>query len=88
LLSSVSDEEAKPDSTPSKKTKRSPSKVSPTKIKKEQSNPENGEWDQENRAIFMDMIIAAGYKAINLDDVANTVNFHIFPRVSWGKADR
>lgn len=31
---------------------------------------QNGGWTAEKRGIFMDQIIAAGYKAINLDDMA------------------
>jgi hypothetical protein len=65
----TSEEDQKPDIIPSKKVQKSPQEVSPTKIK-----PENGEWDPEKRAVFMDLIIAAGYKAINLDEVASTVS--------------
>jgi hypothetical protein len=57
-------EEDKPNITHSKKIKKSPQKV----------KPENGEWDPEKRAVFMDLIIAAGYKAINLDEVVSTVS--------------
>jgi hypothetical protein len=60
----TSEEDQKPNITPSKKIKKSPQKV----------KPENGEWDPEKRAAFMDLIIAAGYKAINLDEVAGTVS--------------
>jgi hypothetical protein len=64
------DQDSKPDITPSKKTKKSP-----TKPKKETGvKPENGEWDPEKRAVFMDIIIAAGYKAVNLDEIASTVS--------------
>jgi hypothetical protein len=65
----TSEEDQKPNITPSKKIKKSPQKTSPTKVK-----PENGEWDPEKRAMFMDLIIAAGYKAVNLDEVASTVS--------------
>jgi ABC-type sugar transport system substrate-binding protein len=61
---STSEEDQKPNITPSKETKKSPQKV----------KPENGEWDPEKRATFMDLVIAAGYKAINLDEVASTVS--------------
>jgi hypothetical protein len=60
----TSEESQKASITPSKKIKKSPQKV----------KPENGEWDPEKRAVFMDLIIAAGYKAINLDEVASTVS--------------
>jgi hypothetical protein len=60
----TSEEDQKPNITPSKKTKKSPQKV----------KPENGEWDPEKRALFMDLVIAAGYKAINLDELASTVS--------------
>jgi len=66
---SIPEEDQEPSNTPPKKIKKSPQKVSPIKIK-----PENGEWDPEKRAVFIDMIIAAGYKAINLDQVATTVS--------------
>lgn len=77
------DIDIKPDLTsPSKKSKKTPSPVksktkpkpkSPTKVKKE-GDPQNGEWDKEKRAVFMDLIIAAGYKAVNLDEVAASVS--------------
>ena len=65
----IPEEDQKPNNTPPKKIKKSPQKVSPIKIE-----PGNGEWDPEKRAVFIDMIIAAGYKAINLDEVATTVS--------------
>lgn len=55
------------------KSKPEPKLKSPTKVKKE-GDPQNGEWDQEKRAVFMDLIIAAGYKAVNLDEVAASVS--------------
>jgi len=67
---SIPEEDQELSNTPSKKIKKSPQKVSPIRNK-----PENGEWDPEKRAIFIDLIIAAGYKAINLDEVATTVSF-------------
>jgi hypothetical protein len=60
----TSEESQKANINPPKKIKKSPQKV----------KPENGEWDPEKRALFMDLIIAAGYKAINLDEVASTVS--------------
>ena len=33
----------------------------------------NGEWDPEKKAVMMDTIIAAGYKATNLDSLADKV---------------
>jgi len=41
---------------------------------KKEGDPQNGEWDKEKRAVFMDLIIAAGYKAVNLDEVAAKVS--------------
>jgi hypothetical protein len=76
------DIDIKPDLTsPSKKPKKTPSPTksrpkSPTKPKKE-GESQNGEWDKEKRAAFMDLIIAAGYKAVNLDEVAASVSSRI-----------
>jgi hypothetical protein len=48
------------------------------KIKKEAtgggSGGGNGEWNSEKKAIMMDTIIAAGYKATDLDSLAAKVS--------------
>ena len=66
---SIPAEDQETSNTPYKKIKKSPQKVSPIENKLE-----NGDWDPEKRAVFMDLVIAAGYKAINLDEVATTVS--------------
>jgi len=66
----------------SRRTKKTPSPLksnikskpkSPKKVSKE-GDLQNGEWDKEKRAVFMDLIIAAGYKAVNLDEVSASVS--------------
>jgi hypothetical protein len=78
--STDSDIDVKPALTsPSEKSKETPSSTpkgkSSKKVKKEgESQVANGEWTEDKRAVFMDMVIAAGYKALNLDEVAVTVS--------------
>jgi len=75
-ISSASDTDGKPDipSTPlkSKGSQPTPKTATPNKkIKKEATSESsgggNGEWDSEKKAIMMDNIFAAGYKATDLD---------------------
>lgn len=81
--SNESDIDIKPDLiSPSKILRKTPSPLKsktkpkpkfPRKVKKE-GDLQNGEWDKEKRAMFMDLIIAAGYKAVNLDEVSASVS--------------
>ncbi|WVQ62387.1 uncharacterized protein L199_000527 [Kwoniella botswanensis] len=50
-----------------------PKSLSPKKpkIKTEPAANANGVWDGEKRALFIDEIIAVGYKNANLDELAN-----------------
>jgi len=78
-LTSSTEDNIEPDHTSISKKPRntnSPSKAkSPKKPKKEgEKQVANGEWTEEKRAVFMDMVIAAGYKALDLDEVAITVS--------------
>lgn len=83
-VSSESDD-FKPDVTPppptsNKKTKgrKVPSTPAPKKKAKKESSRSgggNGEWTPEKKEIFMDRIIATGYKGINLGELAEEVSF-------------
>jgi hypothetical protein len=81
-ISSASDTDVKPEipSTPLKSKTSQPTTKTPTpnkKTKKEAtgggSGGDNGEWDSEKKAMMMDTIIAAGYRATDLDSLAAKV---------------
>lgn len=95
-ISSASDNDTKPDiaSTPpkTKKAKSTPKTPTPRKRVQEEANGPssgggsgsgsgNGEWDSEKRGLMMDIIIAAGYKATDLESLANQVSLRFFPNV-------
>jgi hypothetical protein len=82
-ISSASDTDVKPEvpSTTLKSKTSQPKPKSPIpnkKIKKGatggRSEGGNGEWDSEKKAIMMDTIIAAGYRATDLDSLADKVS--------------
>jgi hypothetical protein len=82
-ISSASDTDVKPEipSTPLKSKRSQPTPKTPSpnkKIKKEAtgggSGGGSGEWDSEKKAIMMDTIIAAGYRATDLDSLADKVS--------------
>ena len=79
-ISSASNTDIKPDiqSTPnkSKRSQPTPNTLSSNKKIKEEaigggSGVGNGEWDPEKKAAMMDTIIAGGYKATDLDSLAD-----------------
>ena len=51
---------------------------SPSKAKPAASTNGNGEWTPEKKALLMDEIIAAGYKALNLEELAGRVSDTVF----------
>ncbi|OCF38789.1 hypothetical protein I317_07418 [Kwoniella heveanensis CBS 569] len=59
----------------SAKTTATSAKSPKKKVKKEETTAtgfdENGTWNAEKRALFMDTIIAAGYMAVDLKELAN-----------------
>jgi hypothetical protein len=77
---STGSEDFKPDITPpaasSKKAKerRIPSTPSPKKKRTKKEVGEKGEWTLEKKGVFMDRIIAAGYKASDMGDLAIEVS--------------
>jgi len=83
-ISSESDD-FKPDITPPPNSKsdknktKTPSTPSPKKKAKSSSGGSsggggvNGEWTPEKKAIFMDRVIAAGYKGLDLGELAEEV---------------
>jgi hypothetical protein len=81
-ISSASDADVKPEipstSLKSKRSQPTPKTPSPNKKIKKEATGEgigagNGEWDSEKKAIMTDTIIAAGYKATDLDSLAAKV---------------
>jgi hypothetical protein len=81
-ISSASDTDVKPEisstSLESRRSQSTPKTPTPNKkIKKEAtgggSGGGNGEWDSQKKAIMMDIIIAAGYRATDLDSLAAKV---------------
>jgi hypothetical protein len=87
-ISSQSDD-FKPDITPPPTSKiktsrtKSPSTPSPKKKAEKESSGSssggggNGEWTPEKKAIFMDRVIAAGYKVLDLGELATEVRPYI-----------
>lgn len=60
------DEDVKPEikPEPKKRQRRQPSKS---------DEPKSGQWTPTKRAILMEKVISAGYKSLDLDQVANEV---------------
>jgi len=90
-ISSASDTDTKPDvqSTSHRSKRLQPTSEAPAsnkKMKKEAisvgSGGGNGEWDSEKKAAMMDTIIAAGYRATDLDSLAVKV-CHLPNFVVW-----
>jgi hypothetical protein len=86
-ISSASDADIKPDvpPTPSDSKRSRPTSKTSTPNKKSKKEADvavsgggsgggNGEWDSEKKAVMMDTIIAAGYKATDLDALADKVS--------------
>jgi hypothetical protein len=84
-ISSASDTDVKPiiQSTPLKshKARPSPKTSNPNKKKKESHEKESketgagaGEWNGEKKALMMETIIAAGFKATDLETLAEKVS--------------
>lgn len=84
---SSDDEESKPKlepTTPPPKTGKSKSSsASPSKKAKKESKGSgqvNGGWTPEKKAMFMDTIIANGYKSTNLEELSVKVSLRVLER--------
>jgi hypothetical protein len=67
-----SPKKAKPDSSPTPHTPSKPKKT--PKPKTESSGNANGTWTPDKRGVFLDGVIAAGYKSVDLDGLASRVS--------------